>query len=169
MNVKEWIDREVRPLLSGEAMHCEPDADKMAVTVVAWKMLDQVEKAAKAKKEKLRVALLKWAEKLGSPTEKGGQHLHLAGHDIIREKRVAATPDDSQLKMLMMGKKMPVTDLYDEVKTYVFNPSKLQNLIDRGVFTKEEVAAIQGMHEVSWALRVEANTELNLMLEGAKR
>jgi hypothetical protein len=52
VKIREWIDKEARPLLSGLAVHMTPDQGTMANTVVAWKILDHIEKTASTKKAK---------------------------------------------------------------------------------------------------------------------
>lgn len=164
--MKEWIKKEARPLLIGRAMLEEFDAGNMLGAVTAWKILDFVEKAIEPRKEKIRLALLGWAEKLGEATEKGGSKLSVAGNVVLREKRVGAQPEEGPLKKMLEEKGLRMSEVFDEVKKVVLNPSKLQSLIETGKLDK---AAVEKLHKVSWALRVYPSDELEELLESAAK
>lgn len=161
-----WVLEQLKQVLGGAAMKHEPEKgpvvapEDMLDSVGAWKALDVIEKAAKERKESiLRPKLLEWAEKLGSPTDKGGQELRLpGGTTLIREKRTDKLPEEKALRALLEEKGIAPNLVFDEIKTPVLNPSKLENLVKTGKLSAKDVEECKG---VTYALLVHVDNHLH--------
>lgn len=150
------------PLLSSAALRSPLDELSLLQQIEAYRVLDEVEKKAKKRKEAIRDKLLAATEKSGTVTDKGGQELLVGGNRVLREKREATQPDDEGVVALMNAATIPLVEAFDEVKTFKLNPSKLEFLVKTG---RIKAADVSKLHKVSWALRVQASKELNEALE----
>lgn len=121
--------------------------------VSLWKALDRLADAIEARKEALRLSLLEWAQNNGHPTEKGGSVYTDETFTVTREKRAGKKPEDKPFRALLKKKGIAITDAFDETKSLVYSPSKVQYLIDTGKLTQDEV---DNLIKVSFALKVEA-------------
>ena len=122
-----------------------------------YKAVDTIEKAAKARKNAIRDFLLPWASAAGVLTEKGHFVATSGGFKITNEARRSAAPNEEALKELLTSKGIEYSEVFDEVKTLVYNPSKAKFLVDTGVLAASE---IEGLHTVTRALKVDAPKEL---------
>jgi len=124
-------------------------------TVIAWSVIDLLEKIAKDRKESFREALLQLAGE-GEPSEKGSYSVEVDGTRIIAEARTPEFPDEKKLKEIMKSKKLSMDLCFDQVTSYQLNPIKLDYLIDQGKITKEEVDSCR---KTTYALKVQPDRE----------
>lgn len=127
-----------------------------------YKALDAFEKAAKSRKSAIRDFLLPWAASAGSLTEKGHFVATVGGFKVTNEARKSSAPEAEGLKELLSSKGIEYSEVFDEVKTLVYNPSKAKFLVDTGVLAASE---IESLHSVSRALKVDAPKELTETLK----
>lgn len=158
------VESELKPMSSGEVLHA--DIEKMSFvernitySLVQW-MQDRLEK----RRELLRLRLLEDVAQVGTANEKGSKEFTHTHGTIRAEKRVAKLPEDAKFKTLLAVAGIPESSVYDEVKTKVLNPSKVQALIEVGKLKESDVDALK---KVSYALFVEPAEEVDLMLEEA--
>jgi hypothetical protein len=95
--------------------------------------------------------------------EKGMKKLTVGGSSVCVESRRSSAPDENKARTLLLAKGISLTEVFDEVKTLVFNPSKLDYLVQTGKVTKEEVAAL--IPPATPALRVYPSKELEALTE----
>jgi hypothetical protein len=162
--MEDVVEDELKPFLQGFLMGLEPDPAQMEKVVLAYKLLDAVEKAAKDQKEYYKPFIMTWAEKLGEPTDKGGHKLEVGGCLVIREKRTAKVPEAPSVRKLLEDKGIKIEDAFDKQVTMVLSPTKLQYLIDTGKLKQADVDALR---DVNYALRVDASTRLKQLMEDA--
>jgi hypothetical protein len=139
------------PFLGSAAMQEPFEEMSLADQVALYSVLDAVEKRAKRRRESLREVLLQTVQN-GKPTEKGGTQLEVAGSRLLRERRVATVPDGAGVATLLRTANIDMAEAFDEVKTLQLNPSKLDFLVQKGALEK---AAVDALHKVSYALRVQ--------------
>lgn len=140
-------------------------ADQLDLTkqVEAYASIHAVEEAAKTRREALREELLKAAEK-GTLTEKGGYKLPVGDHTVMKERRVASSPDEKKLMALIAKKGMGIEQAFDKVTVLQPNPSKVAALVEHGHLTEEEA---RDLYKATFALIVHAGGELEALLENA--
>lgn len=155
-----WL-KEVRPLVSGYALHAPVKEMPITHVVQAWAVLDFLEKRVKDRKAELRLRLLDEAEDNGKPTDKGGQRLFIDGSTVLREKRVSKTPAEDVVDRLLEEGSLEREAAYDERTVEVLNPSKLRLLVESGAMDEDE---LEEAKKISWALKVFPSTELQEVL-----
>jgi len=161
---EKWLEKEVRPLLTGYVLHAPAEDIPIEHVVQAWSILDFIEGLIADRKAALRLRLLDEAESNGKPTDKGGQRLFISGSTVLREKRVAKSPSEDVVRKLIAEAKLKLVDVFDEQTVLVLNPSKLDLLVDTG---KLDAEALEASKKVSWALKVFASPILQELLGGA--
>jgi hypothetical protein len=162
---KEWISTEVKPFLAGFIFHAPLESMVAAEIAEAWVILDFIEKFVIQRKKALRERLLNEAEENGTETDKGGKSLVLNGIKVTREKRIATEPDEKQIEDYIMNHDIPIENVFDEVKTRVLNPSKLEGLIKTGYISR---SFVESTRKITWALKMTASKELKIKLENAQ-
>jgi len=130
--------------------------------VVAWNALATMGEIFAAQLALWREYLLALAEKEGVTTDMGGQSLDVEGTRVVRERRKMKLPDEQGVKELLARNSLPISECFDEVKTLVLNPSKLDYLIQAGRISADQVEA---MKKVTWALKVKPSETLDESLE----
>lgn len=156
------MTKEARPVLRGSAVTIPIEDLSVAEAADAWQMLDLLSQQIDSRKKQLREVLLSAAERDGQPTKKGGQQLDLNGAKIERQRRLASVPDQDKMLALLSQRGINISDVYDEVKALVFNPSKVTFLHDTGKLSAEEVDAFKA---VTHALRVYKSDEWQGLFE----
>jgi hypothetical protein len=154
--------------LSALAHSQEFAADVKALTlgqaVAAYAVAHTTEEVAKTRREAIREVLLDAAKTQGTDNEKGGHKLVVEGHTVLRERRVASTPDEKRLLALLEKKGLKVEDAFDRVLVIQPNPSKVNALVDSGHLTEEEAKAL---YREQFACVVHANSEVESLIENA--
>lgn len=145
------FDKEARPLLIGRAMTMPVEDLSVSEALEAWQMLELLKEAMEERLKALRNILLCAAERDGALTEKGGQQLEMNGAKIERQRRQTTEPEQKEMLSLLAQRKIEALDVYDEVKALVYNPSKVQYLIDTGKLSDNELLTLK---RISYALRI---------------
>jgi hypothetical protein len=128
---------------------------------LVYKIVDAIEKAAKTRKGELKPTLLAYAKANGEKTEKGHFQAMVDGHKIMDEIRQATEPKSDDFKELLGEKGIKVGDAYDTVKTLVYNPSKVQHLVETGKLKAADVDELRGeSHALKVTLSKPAAKEL---------
>jgi hypothetical protein len=147
---------------AGPLFHDSPSGLPLTTRVAAWAVLDALKEMSEHRKDMFREQLLKDAEENGAPTDRGGNRLWVDQSEVIREKRQAKLPDDKSFQALLKSKGIPMSDAFDEVKSYTMNPSKVDFLIQSGRISQEEVDELR---KVSWALKVKVSEMIQEFLD----
>ncbi len=161
LNPKSVIHREIEPIGQGVMMQTDPKDTPLADAVISYAAINHLEKVIGKRKEALRPHLLSQAETHGQATEKGHKVLPVGMEKVIRERKLASSPDEEKLKLLLETHNIPILEAFDEAKVVVLNPSKLQYLVSIGKLKADEVEALR---EESFALKVEPGPELKELL-----
>jgi len=151
--VKSLKVGDVGQLLAAPSAEMSVQAKARAFFLLNW-LGGKIEK----RREGLRIDLLKDIQKVGVLNEDGD---FTASFDddlsLIRQTRTAKTPDSDAIRELLLAKGIEVHEAFDEVKSLVLNPSKLDHLISLGHFKQEEVDALR---KVTFALVPKAGAVL---------
>lgn len=149
--VEEEAMRVSQAFTAGPMFQDDPATVELPIQVAAWSVLDTLEDLIKDRKQSYREQLLVTAEQTGVKTDKGGFRMWVDNSEVVRERRERKLPEEAGLKLLMASRGIPYNECFDEVKTLVLNPSKLDYLIETGRLSKDEVDALK---KVDWALKV---------------
>ena len=158
------IASELVPFGQGETLHTPPEKANLQQIVTMFAMINTLEKALEKRKEQMRELLLAQAKALGDEGEKGSFTLRVGNETVVAEFRQNKDLDTEALRALMSTHNVPVLDVFDEVKSLVLNPSKLEYVIDIGKLDKKQV---EGLRKASFALKVQPGEELKTALTEA--
>jgi len=157
MTFDEAIHTYVESLLTGDLMTADAETANVESVVQAWVLLKYTQDRIEARLKGLRNVLLDRAEEFGKSTEKGGNKLSVDGTVVLREKRVAALPEEKGLRALLEDRGIKPTEAFSKVTKVVLDASKVQALVDLGKLPEDKVQALK---KVTWALRVKESFEL---------
>lgn len=169
-SVKEEMLR-VREAFSAGPLFREPPAEQEApVAVAAWAVLDSLEGVIEERKKAYRQHLLDYAKDNGTPTvdkkkktPTGGQEVWIDSSKVVREHRQDKLPNDTaDFRLMLAGKNISLSDLFDEVKTLVMNPSKLDFLIDSGRLDAKD---LEQYKSTGYALKVKQSDIIEEFLD----
>lgn len=161
----EIVQAEVAPFTKGAAMSTPLDDMSINQMVLAYKLADFVEKAVKARKEALRTEILAWTEQHGELTEKAGYVADVAGFRVTNEARRSTSPDPEGIKAMLEAQALGVDEAFDTVKVLQLSPSKVKFLVESGKLDED---AVEELHKVTRALRVQEPKEMRPVLNEAK-
>lgn len=130
--------------------------------VAAWNALATMKDIFEAQVSLWREYLMTLAEKEGVQTDYGGYVMEVDGTRITRERRKAKLPEESAVKELLARNSIPISECFDEVKTLVLNPSKLDYLVQSGRISADQVDQLK---KITWALKVKPSAILDSLLE----
>jgi hypothetical protein len=150
-NTMEKLIGIIKSLFTSELFATKAEDLSIVQMAIIYKAVDAVEKAAQARKKELKPSLLAHAKAKGEKTEKGHFQAMVDGHKLTDEVRQGTEPKADDFRELLEDNKIKVTDAYDEVKTLVYNPSKVQHLIATGKLKSNDVGELCS---VSHALKV---------------
>jgi len=148
--MKELIGH-IKSLFKSVLFAAKPEDLSIVQMAFIYKAVDAVEKAAQARKKALKPSLLAHAQAKGEKTEKGHFQAMVDGHKVMDEVRQGTQPADEPFRELLEDNKIKVTDAYDEVKTLVYNPSKVAHLVATGKLKSGDVGELCS---ISHALKV---------------
>ena len=155
---------EIQPLASGKVMTEATEKLTVIEQVQSHVLLKKVGEAVEARLKELREPLMAVAKAKGEvSTEKGTKKYVIEGNSICIEYRQAHAPDESKARELLLLKSIPLTEVFDEVKTLVFNPSKLDFLIKTGKISQADYDAL--IPPPTEAMRVYPSKELKTAVE----
>ena len=100
----------------------------------------------------------------GKPT--GSKRLIVDGIKVYDKVSTNNEPDRQKMIDLLAAKGIAITEAYDPVQTYAYNPSKVDALVTRGFLTRAEVDALKA---TSHSLVVEGSPQLLSLLEESAR
>lgn len=126
-----------------------------------YAILNFLKKAIEARMEKLRPVLLDDAKDKGDPQESGSHHLFVDGTKVRRQRSQKNEPVKAKMFDLLAKKGLDPLLAYDEIKDYVYSPSKVELLVARGHVTTKE---IEELKPETFSLYVDASPELEQML-----
>lgn len=96
----------------------------------------------------------------GKPT--GSKKLNLNGAEVQARRTVGKEPDPTKMYALLTERGLTVDQAYDLKKNYVYNPSKVERLVENGFLTAAEIDVLKKITNV---LVVEGSKELMELLE----
>lgn len=131
------------PIMSMPVKDMTPEqrAGTYAVLKYLTKLLD-------ARVEEIKGPLLEDAKKGepvigvdGKPT--GSLRLSFETVKAMAKRSGGKEPNEKKMAALLSSRKIEINKAYDETKTFTYNPSKVEQLIERGFLTAEEVDALK--------------------------
>lgn len=165
-SITNLVESVIKPVTKGEVSTKPVEELSATEAVVAFKVLDFIEKEIEPRKKALRAMLLGWVETHATKTTKtGSQVADLGGFSLTREKRRASEPEAEGLKKLLAEGGLKLEDAFDEVKVLQLNPSKLAFLVETG---KLKIDAVEALHAIQWALKVREPKSVKEVLTSAK-
>ena len=162
MTFQEQVEKYIQSLLTGDLVAADMETANIGDVVEAWVLLKYTADRIEGRLKDLRTVLLDRAEEFGKTTEKGGNKLSVDGTLVLREKRVAALPEEKGLKTLLAKHGIKNDQAFSKVSKVVLDASKVQALADLGKVPEED---IQALRKVTWALRVKESYDLADILE----
>lgn len=157
MTFEQAVEKYVESLLTGDIMTADAETANIESVVQAWVVLKYTFDKIDSRLKGLRDVLLARAEEFGRPTDKGGSKLLVNGTTVLRQRRLAALPDEKGLRGLLEKHGIKPDQAFSKVTKVVLDASKVQALVDLGKVPEADVAALR---KASWALFVQANEEL---------
>lgn len=162
MTFQEQVEKYVQSLLTGDVMTFDVNTAHIGSVVRAWVLLKYTEDRLAARLKEIREVLLDRAEQFGQTTEKGGNKLQVDGTVILREKRLAALPDEKKVRALLEQAGLDPTEGFTPVTKVVLDASKVNALVALGKLDEDDVEAAK---KATWALRVKESFDLADTLE----
>jgi hypothetical protein len=150
------------PLLGSPLFHADIEAEGAVSLTQDYAVLDAVEKLCKARKAVLKPAVESAVSAVGKVSKTGSATYEAGLATATRQRKVSKTPNDARLRELLAAKDIPLEEVYDTIKSFTLNPSKLDSLISLGRLTQQEVDALKGE---SFALRVTLDKKTKTHLE----
>lgn len=133
--------------------------------LVAWELLDLLQGLTKERTEEARKLLLDMTLKSGALTEKGHLVMEIDGTTITRQKSKGKTLSEEFVEKLIESRHLAREQAFSQATVWVVDPSKIDDLINTGRLTKEEVEA--GYKE-TFSLKVKESEGLQEMLDAIK-
>lgn len=161
---------EVTPLTGNAALTKPVDEMTVPERTQAHAVLKFLTKQIEARLKELHDPLLADVNTHGEPLlgtdsrPTGSMKLFVEGSKVLDKKSVAKEPEYEKMVTLLLTNKLTVDHAYDQVPTYVYNPSKVEKLIDNGNLKAADVEALK---KETHSLVVEASPELKKLLKGA--
>lgn len=159
---KSLVKRDAPLLLGSESLNRPIDDLSTPDAVALWTLLSTVEGQIKKRKEALRAKLLQDTDARGR-NEQSKKILSVPGGDVIKERRVAKTPNADQVADILEEQGLDPLQVFDKTSTYTLNPSKLRKLIEEG---KVDGTKIIAATKVWYVLRVHPDKSLLDLLDG---
>jgi hypothetical protein len=164
------FEKEIRPLTGGELLHAPADQFSPAEAVAAYAIVKHIEDSVKSRRSELRTRVLedKAVISNGKETASGGTTTNVRGNKVQRRKSTKKFADENRIRAVLAQKGLDESAGFDSKKVtvtqQVVNPSKLINLFETGVITKEEM---ESFHKESWTLIVQPSEQISSLLEAA--
>lgn len=142
-------------------------ADQMTSeqAAAAHTMLKLVEDLVKARKEQLHDQAMTLAVEDGSKNDKGSYILEVEGTKIEARRSQSSSPDEKVVREELTKSRLPLSEAYDEVRTLVLNPSKLQFLVDCG---KVDGTALEASKGERWSLHIHPSKMVEQLVAGVR-
>lgn len=156
------VETELKPMSSGEVMHSPVESMTTEELFHGYAIVQTMEKFLKDRREALNARLKEVIKKTGVTTEEGHVRLAHEGTYGTMQKRVSKSPDLDALKKLLAKASIDTSEVFDEVKTLEFNPSKLNSLVELGKLKQVDVKLLFGE---TFALVVEPSPAIAQQLE----
>jgi hypothetical protein len=134
-------------------------------TATAWAAIDLLEKAAKARKEALRLSLLQRVETNGVENDKGSFEAEFQGIKVIKEKRQTKLPTAEVVEACLKEAGLEYEDGFRGEMVWTLDPSKVEFLVKGGKINAEKVEASK---RVTYALKVKPGSDMKAQLAAAK-
>jgi len=138
VNLLEQVRTEFRSLFSSRLFECsrlEAHSEK----IEAYAYLDILEKACAAAKKDLYADIEQVVDRTGDILENGHKEVRIGDITMTRQKRVSKEPDTDQVRIMLADKDIPLEKAFDEVKSWVYNPSKVSSLVQRGFLDEGKI------------------------------
>lgn len=165
MSIIKSIPVEIEALTTGQVFHAPVEKLSYPERVQALEAVKFVINKVTERKEALRVRVLDDTETVGKPADKGNFRADVDGTVVIRERRVEKVPKPEKLALLLEKSGLPLNAVFDEVVVQQLNPSKLEDLIEKGKLKREDVDELR---DVTFALKVTPGGELASLLQEAE-
>jgi len=163
----EHFEKEVRPLSGGELLHAPARDLSPEEAVAAFAIMAHLENVVKARKGELRRRILEDPKIIdnGKGTPSGGTTTSISGNSVQRRRVVKKFANEDRIRQTLAKKSLGVEAVFDSKKVTtvetVVNPSKVQYLLDTGVFSAKDV---ESFHKEQWSLVVQPSERLVLGL-----
>jgi hypothetical protein len=162
---------EIRPFAGGDILHKPASEFSPGEAVLAYTVVQFIEKRAKARKDELKPRIMDDESIIdhSTPTAGGGTMTDVRGSRVTRVKTLKRFQNVDRLKEILEEKGLSIKDAFDEKRIVttelVVNPSKIEQLHDLGKLTSEEV---EECHKEVWSLRVKAAKDITRLLESTE-
>jgi len=162
MTFQEQVEKYVESLLTGDIMTSDVNTDHIESVVQSWVLLKYTQDRIESRLKEIRKVLLDRAAQFGHSTEKGGNKLQVDGTLVLRERRMAALPDEKKIRAMLEEAGLKPTEAFSKVTKVVLDASKVEGLVSLGKLDEDEVEKAK---KVTWALRVKESYDLADILE----
>lgn len=130
---------------------------------LAFLLVDLMDEVTEDRREALRTVLIDLVKADGRiEGEKKHFVLDVDGNEVKAQRSTATKPDQVMLKALLDSKGLKHQECFDEVVNMVYNPSKYESLVERGVLKKDEVAPL---FKEQFSLKVSPNKQVEKDLD----
>lgn len=113
--------------------------------IEAFACLDVIEKACATAKKKLYDSIVESVRSCGNVLESGHTELRVGDITLTLQKKVGKEPNTDQVKILLAEKGLSIEKGFDEVKSWVYNPSKVSSLVERGFLEEAQIEALRSV------------------------
>ena len=124
-----------------------------------------MEKAAKARKEELRLSLLQRVETNGVENDKGSFEAEFQGIKVIKERRQNKLPTAEVVEACLKEAGLEYEDGFRGEMVWTMDPSKVEFLTKGGKIDAEKVEASK---RVTYALKVKPDSDMKKKLATAR-
>ena len=161
---------EVKPLAQGRIMCEKPEKLSLVEQIQAHCILKGIAEATTLRLNELRETLMSVAKAKGEVTGEEGTRKYLVeGNSVCVEFRGGGEcVNEEKMRTLLKAKNIEVTEVFDEhtIKAVVFNPSKLDYLVQIGKISTEELKTIKDEVKPTEALKVLPSAALKKAIIG---
>ncbi len=144
-NIRETLFPKALELLSEEE------------AVDSFSIIDLLIKELEEQKKLLHGRLTQLVSTRGVIDAKGHKNFSIAGAVLKHQLRVGKEPNEGAIMELLKENGIPVEDGFDRVSVLAYNPSKVANLVQRGLL---DPAQIDRLRTRSYALLVEKSDRI---------
>jgi len=156
MSITDQAAKDFKAVLTSPIFQAD-SLDNASEKIEAYACLDVLEKACSAAKKQLYKDIEDAVDSAGDSTEGGHKEVTLGEITMTRQKRIGKQPNTDSVKALLAEKNITIDKVFDEVKSLVYNPSRVSSLVERGFL---EEAEIESLREVKYALVTSVSRKL---------
>lgn len=162
ITVSTTVTRELKALGQGAMMQELPTDISVKEAAIAYAALNALEKAIAKRKASLREQVLEAAKSHGIEDPKGHRRYDLDEAIAIAERRSTSMPDEAKFCILLEAKGIEKKEAYIQKTVWAYSADLVENLVNIGKIKESEV---ENLKEVTFALKVQPEKDLKMLLE----